>query len=69
MGGEADERGIMGPNKECGEEFLAKGLSTAEQPFKRRLEAHPGFGSTAHSESRFGRGLADAGARRKGTEK
>jgi hypothetical protein len=66
VGGRADERGIMGPNKECGKEFLAKGLSTAEQPFKRRLEAHPGFGSTAHSKSRFGRGLADVGSQTEG---
>lgn len=69
MGGKADEHGIMGPNKECGKEFLAKGLSTAEQPFRRRLETHLGFGSTTHSKSRFGRVLADVGARQKGTEK
>lgn len=69
MGGKADEREILGPNKDYGTEFLAKGLGTAEQPFKRRLETHPGFGSAARSESRFGRRLADVGARQKGTEK
>lgn len=69
MGGEADERGSMGPNKERGKELLAKGLSTAQQPFKKRLEAQPGFGSTVHSKSRFGSGLADVGARQKGTGK